>query len=360
MKLLFLTLYSENFPSTWFRVYQYLPYLKKKGIDFKVYPAVPPKWEKYYFGRNKSIQLFFFLGEVLKRMRDITLSSNWEIVFLQKGLTQVNFKGLDKLLFSIHSKVVFDFDDAVYSGPAQKFNHSLLSSLQDFRQVDNFLKHSRIVIAGNRHLAEYARKYNPHTKVIPTPIDTEKYTLKKFKIHQKEVIVGWSGSSSTNQYLNLLAGVLSQLAKKYPIKLRIMSNSLKNIHREKFHPLEIEFAQWKREREIEVIKSFDIGIMPIENDEWSKGKCGLKALQYMAVGVPCVISPVGVNKEIVEDGKNGFLAQEEREWEEKLSSLIENPALRKEFGVKGREKVEEKYSVRKNAPELISTLEGIL
>ena len=138
-----------------------------------------------------------------------------------------------------------------------------------------------------------------------------------------------------------------------------MSNSLEGIDKKIFSPVEIEFIHWGREKEVEVIRSFDIGIMPLEDDEWSRGKCGLKALQYMAVGIPVVASPVGVNKEIIQDGINGYLADTSQEWEDKLKLLLEEEKRRRDIGLKGRETVENHYSLKVNAPRLIKALKEV-
>ncbi len=358
MKVLFLTLYSRNFPSTYFRVYQYLPYLERAGIKYRICPAIPEEWEITYYKGKKWGKMIFEARGVGKRVKESISGLQYDVIFLQKGITPANFRGLERLLFLFNANVIYDFDDAVYIAPPQEFRNKLFSCLQDKKQVEKIIRRVRLVIAGNTHLARYAEEFNKKVRIIPTPIDTDRYRVREYR-PGKRVIIGWSGSQSTNKYLNTIAPIISKLAIKTPHVLRIMSNSMKGIDGKLFSPAEIEFVPWSREKEAEVIRSFDIGVMPLEDDEWSRGKCGLKALQYMASGVPVVASPVGVNREIIEDGVNGFLANTEDEWEDKLDLLLEEGKKRKEIGLKGRETVEKSYSLKVNAPSLIKTLREV-
>ncbi|NOZ64461.1 MAG: glycosyltransferase family 4 protein [Caldiserica bacterium] len=358
MKVLFLTLYSHNFPSTYFRVYQYLPYLKKAGIKYKIYPAIPEEWEETYYKGRKWKKIIFEAMGVGKRVKELISSLEYDVIFLQKGITPANFRDLERVLFLFNTNVIYDFDDAVYIAPPQEFRNKFFACFQDKKQVEKIIRKVKLVVAGNAHLARYAEKFNKEIKILPTPIDTDKYEVKEYKLAEK-VVIGWSGSQSTNKYLNSIAPIISKLAKNMPHVLRIMSNSMKGIDKGLFSPAEVEFISWSREREAEVIRSFDIGVMPLEDDEWSRGKCGLKALQYMASGVPVVASPVGVNQEIIQDGINGFLANTADEWEDKLWCLLKESKKRKEFGLKGRETVEARYSLKVNAPRLIEILREV-
>jgi glycosyltransferase involved in cell wall biosynthesis len=145
----------------------------------------------------------------------------------------------------------------------------------------------------------------------------------------------------------MLTNVFRKLQERYHVEIKIVGDINISLENVKIVP-----EKWSYETEITQLQSFDIGIMPMTDDEWTKGKCGLKILQYMAVGLPCVCSPAGVNKEIVQDGVNGFLANSNEEWIEQLSLLIENPNLRKKLGIVGRKTVEERYSLKVNAPRL--------
>jgi len=352
MKVLFLTLYPETAPSTRFRIYQYEPYLKQSGIQYSIKPVLPLKLYQKLYGSNSLVKKALFqVCEFLNRVKDIISSFSYDAVVVQKGLTSINFYYLEKLLRIFNKNIIFDFDDAIFSSPPQELP-KYLSFVQDKNQIKKIIPMSKAVIAGNKFLAEYAKKYNPNTYIIPTPIDLNKYTLTEKKDSDEVITIGWSGSSGTNYYANRLIPIFNKIACSKPITFKIISNNLKGIETDKLSNLSWEFIRWNPREEVEQLKTLDIGTMPLDNDIWSRGKCGLKALQYMAVGLPCICSPVGVNKEIIQDGVNGFLANSREEWLEKLRLLIENPDLRKKLGQAGREAVEEKYSLKVNAPKL--------
>jgi len=246
-------------------------------------------------------------------------------------------------------KVIFDFDDSIFLKYKYFFNKSFFKG---------FLKECAHIIAGNDFLAEYAAHYNENVSVIPTVIDTDIYKYEK-KEWQEDLNLGWSGTLTTHQYLNLLNKPLTLLFKKYKnLKLVIISNSKENIQLD--IPRErIEFVRWNSARVVEDLKKVDIGLMPLSDDDWARGKCGLKALQYMSLGIPAICSPVGVNSKIIDDGVNGFLAKDDSEWGTKLEKIVENKELFENFSVKAQETVVEKYSVKKWLPELISVFKKV-
>lgn len=212
------------------------------------------------------------------------------------------------------------------------------------------------IIAGNQYLADFIRKFNTNVTIIPTPIDTKVYHVAKENKNDKNIVVGWIGTEGNLKYLHMVKETFKKLKEKYHnVTIKIVSN--------KFSDLEgfpIQKKIWTLEDDIKDIQSFNIGIMPLKDDEWTKGKCGLKTLQYMAVGIPSVSSPVGVNSEIVQDGVNGFLAKDDKEWFEKLSLLIENRDLRTGMGQKAREFVEANYSVDTTFPKFKEILENVI
>jgi glycosyltransferase involved in cell wall biosynthesis len=200
-------------------------------------------------------------------------------------------------------------------------------------------------VAGNNYLAEYGRQFNPNVFMIPTTVETAIYFPKPLPQKEEAIIIGWSGSPTTVQHFETLIPVLKQLKDRYGnrISFRLIGDGqYKNAE------LGIEGISWSVERELETINSFDIGIMPLPDDAWSKGKCGLKGLTYMAFEKATVMSAVGVNQAIITDGVNGFLAKNETDWLQKLSILIENEELRTDLGKRGRATVVKHYSVEAN------------
>jgi glycosyltransferase involved in cell wall biosynthesis len=177
--------------------------------------------------------------------------------------------------------------------------------------------------------------------IIPVTIDTDLYK-NEYRTLKEEICIGWSGSVTTVEHFETKIQALADIKRKYKEKVYF-----KIIGDGKYYNelLQTEGLPWKKETEVQDLSEFDIGIMPLPDTEWAKGKCGLKGLQYMALGVPTIMSPVGVNSEIIQDGENGFLADSDEEWINKLSLLIESVQLRKKLGDAGRKTVEEKYSI---------------
>jgi len=364
MKVLFLTIGPHTAPSPRFRVHQYLPYLLRNGMDYEIRPLLRPEQEqRWRRARGKWSRLIVLLCVLGNRVRDIKRARCFDVVFVQRGLTLFNCRGLDRLLFAQGRPVVFDFDDPVHLRPDQGFRNTLLRALQDAGQVRGIIAKSRSVIAGNAYLAEFARQHNANATIIPTAIDTDTHQTKSETTNDQRLtstapVVVWTGSTSTNRYANLLAPVLRRAVKRVPLRLLIISNTRSNIHDVAFDGVPLEFRHWRLETEVADLQAGDIGVMPLPDDEWARGKCGVKALLCMACGLPVVVSPVGVNTEIVTDGVNGFLAGPEEEWVDKLCRLASDEDLRRRLGRTARETVEERYSVRVNAPKFLGVLEN--
>jgi glycosyltransferase involved in cell wall biosynthesis len=220
------------------------------------------------------------------------------------------------------------------------------------------VKGSDVVTVGNEFLKNQVLKVDRAKRVfvIPTCIDTTLYPQKKKISDRYEIILGWIGTKGNLRYLKKLEPVFETLGQRFPqVKLKIVSNDSYNSPH-----LPVVNKLWKLEDENEDLVSFDIGLMPLNDDPWSKGKCGLKIVQYLSVGLPVVCSPVGINSDIVKNGENGFWAADDREWVERLSRLIQNPDLRLQMGLKGIETVEREYSLTVTAEKFLGVLQGLL
>jgi hypothetical protein len=216
------------------------------------------------------------------------------------------------------------------------------------------VKQCDVVIAGNQFLKGEAMKYVDAKKVhvIPTVIDIRRYAPKQYTVSKDEVVIGWLGSRGTLQYLKTLTPVFEELGKRFSfIQLKIVCNDFFNLPH-----MSVIKKVWSEEDEVADLQSFDIGLGPLADDVWTQGKCGLKLVQYLAVGVPVVCSPVGANKEIVPDGHAGFWARDAGEWVERLSALITDPDLRQRMGKKGRERIAQEYSLQAVAPRIVNIL----
>lgn len=272
-------------------------------------------------------------------IRDIPLHKtrqlrDYDVAFVQKRLFPVPWI----LAASVFArKLIFDFDDAIWTSP--KMNWSVPTKVQMRLRLRTILSRASCVTVGNSYLAEYAGKYNRNMRVIPTCVDTDYYRPGPSR-EGETLRIGWIGSRPNLIYLEHLEAVFQRLSANGSISLVVICD------REYRSPdLPTEFIPWSLEGELPALQGLDIGVMPLADDEWTRGKCGFKTIQYMACGIPSISSRVGMNKEIVQDGKNGFLAGNDDEWVEKLSLLIGDAGLRKRMGQAGRRTVEDKYGV---------------
>ncbi|MCP4367206.1 MAG: glycosyltransferase family 4 protein, partial [Deltaproteobacteria bacterium] len=213
------------------------------------------------------------------------------------------------------------------------------------------------VIAGNTYLKNEASKFISPEKIyiIPTIVDLKEYSIKNYDTKKKDFIIGWIGTSGNLHYLKSIAPALERLNNKYKnIKLKIVCDGFFNLN-----AVEVIKKTWKPEEVEEDLKSFDVGVMPIKDDLWTRGKCGLKVVQYLAAGVPAVVSPVGLNRDLAIPGKTGLWADDIDDWTDKISELIDHPKKRMKMGLAGRKLVEEKYSLQAQAPRYLTILKKI-
>ena len=246
--------------------------------------------------------------------------------------------------------IVYDFDDAI-------FLHDVSDANKHFKRLKWPAKTGEIcdlsthVTVGNPYLQNYARRFNRTVSILPTTIDTATYTPQRDTHRNTVPVIGWSGSFSTVKHLETVGAALQVLRRSVKFKLKVVGTTDFALP-----GIDVESKPWDARSEVSDISSFDVGIMPLPDDAWSRGKCGLKALQYMALGVPTVASPVGVNTQIIQDGKSGILASSESEWVENLEKLLNDGELRNRLGKAGRDAVEHNYSARVQAPRLLNIL----
>lgn len=324
MKVAFL-IHSLEVNSCRYRVLQYFPYFKKQRID---------------------VSLHFFKRKWLDKLRFYNSLGQYDILYIHRKLfLPIEFWYIRKKA----KKIVYDFDDALmYKSSSSKNPYSLSRRIR----FAYMMKRIDFVIAGNQFLKSEVLLYNPNIVVIPTSIDLSHYTVKEHFHQEGPITIGWLGSSSTLKYLKTLMPTFENVYQKYPhFQLKIVCDKFLDDFN-----VPIIKKRWSSDEEEADLKSFDIGVMPLADDLWSRGKCGLKILQYYSVGVPVVCTPVGINREIVEDGVNGFWAQNEDQWEDRLLRLIQEKDLRKEMGLKGRRTAERSYCLDVNGPRILEVL----
>lgn len=350
-RILFLVPYPlGKAPSQRFRFEQYLTYLGSLNIDYKVQSFLDEyTWSIFYKrGRITRKILGIFLGLVRRHLVLISLHK-YDKLFIHREACLIGPAYFEWLYTKVFRKeIIYDFDDAIWIKDVSDVNKKL-SWLKFPNKTERIISFSKIIIAGNDYLANYALQFNKNVKVIPTTIDVDYHCSNKYLKQNRNIRIGWTGTITTNNHLKLLFPVLAEIKKKYPQVELVMISNAPIVD----SSIELTYERWDKTTEIEILSSFDIGIMPLPNDEWAKGKCGFKGLQYMALEIPTIMSPVGVNVEIITDGVNGFLAETHEEWFTKLGSLIEKNDLRKTIGMNGRKTVVDKYSIEANKQRYI-------
>lgn len=340
-----------------FRFEQYFELLAKNGFSLSIHPFFSANQYQKVNGNSYLVtKVLILIVALMNRILLLIKSRSAEFIFIHREASPVGPPFIEWIIAKVlKKKIVYDFDDAIWL--TDKTTESPLVKLIRWRsKVAKICKWSYKVSCGNDYLASFARKFNHHVIVNPTTIDTENLHTPDFseidKI-SKEITIGWTGSTSTLKYLNQIESALRTVQQKFKhVSFIVIADRepVLNIPVTKFTP-------WNKESEVQDLLKINIGIMPLPDDDWAKGKCGFKALQYLALGIPCIASPVGVNTRIIEHNKNGFLASTEADWIEYLSCLITNDTLRKQMGHAGRKKIIENYSVVSNEENFLSLFE---
>lgn len=357
-KILFISPYPFNkAPSQRFRFEQYLEFFEENGFEITLEPFLGEKTWKILFSQGNYVRKFIGgLKGILNRLRVIGMIHKFDLIFIHREASFIGPAIFEKIYAKLaRGRIIYDFDDAIWLLDVSEENKSL-SWLKKPMKASDIIKLSAHVICGNNFLASFAKQYNPNVTVIPTTIDTN-YHLPCNKILRNTTTIGWTGTNTTIKHFNSILPVFEKLYMKLGGKVKFALISNKPVPNP---PVPLEYIPWSKDSEIEDLCKFDIGIMPLPDNIWAKGKCGFKGLQYMALEIPTVMSPVGVNTEIISDGINGFLASTEEEWIEKLSLLVENPDLREKFGKMGRQTVVDKYSVESQKERYLEVFNKVL
>ena len=357
-KILFVAAHRLNrSPSQRFRFEQFFNYLEQNGFQCELSYLLSEKDDGIFYSQGSYPEKFYILlKNFIKRLKDVVQASRYDIIFIQREAFFTRSIFFEKCFRKVAGRIIFDFDDAIWLHDISDANKKL-GWLKNPKKTSKIIQLADMVFAGNQFLADYALQFNKNVVVIPTTIDTSYHKKTTSEKKDSRICVGWTGSHTTIKHFEYALPFLKKLKEKYSEKIYF-----KVIGDEDFvnDELEIKGIAWKADTEIQEISEIDIGIMPLPNDDWAKGKCGLKGLQYMALEIPTVLSPVGVNKEIVEDGLNGFLASLTDEWVEKISRLINSKELREQIGKAGRKTVIEKYSFESQKEKYLNCFKELL
>jgi len=357
MRVLFLTPGPEENASARHRVYQFVPYIQAAGVQCIISPALSKTlYRKVFLRRTWMQQIGYWFFVSVTRMRDLLRVRNFDLIFMQREVLSRLFPVFELAIACLNPKIVFDLDDNLFRIPYAN-DRGLLYRLGcrifvDRHNIERIVRESKVVVIGSPYLLDYVRPHNQNVVVIPTAVDLQKYTPRKHT-QACSITIGWIGSASTSVYLHSMSEVFQQLAERFGNKIRFIIIGDPN-----FEPLipQMHIKPFVLEKEINDLHEMDIGIMPLDDNEWTRGKCAFKAIQYMAIGIPVVSSPVGVAQDIVRHGENGYLAKDTEDWVYYLSLLIEDADLRQHLGKNGRQLVEQYYSVQAVFPKLLELL----
>lgn len=336
-----------------FRISQYLPYLSAQGIDV----TVAPFYDREFFGLvyqpgRHMRKALLFVKQAAARVMAIARADRFDAVWIYREALPLGPPVLEWVLSVCRRPLLYDFDDAVFLTNTSEANR-YLAALKFPWKTDWIIARADQVTAGNEYLAAHARTLNRSVQVIPTAVDTEVFVPRAGRRDgEAPPVIGWIGTPTTAPYLRMLGEPLLALARQQTFTLRVSGGRADSMAPQ----IRVEHLPWSLDQEVTLFSTCDIGVYPMPDDEWARGKSGFKAIQFMACAVPVVASPVGINAEIIEHGVNGFLASTPDEWTRTLGMLIADPALRQRIGAAGRRTIEARYSIRVNAPRIAAAL----
>lgn len=334
-----------------FRMEQWAPLLAAEGIEVTHSPFLDPRaLDVLYRTGHAGAKARAVLAGYLRRMLELAAYSRFDVLFVYREAALLGTAWIESLA-ARRRPLVFDFDDAIYL-PATSDANRAFGFLKRSSKVPALCRLARAVTVGNEVLAQYARHYSAHVEVVPTTIDTDAYRPDPRPPNPRPV-VGWTGSTTTAAYLTRMGPVLRRLRETCEFELRVVGADVR------IEGIDVRCVPWSAATETDDIRGMDVGLMPLTDDPWSRGKCALKALQYMALGIPPVVSPVGVNAQVVSDGVNGFHAVSDEDWVRAIARLLSDADLRRRMGDAARRTVESGYAARVHAPRLGALLRQV-
>jgi glycosyltransferase involved in cell wall biosynthesis len=331
-------------PSQRFRLEQWAPHLKAAGIAVTFQPFLgerlmrllqqPGRWTAKAAGLTSAFACAGFRVPAMWR---------YDAIVVHRAAAVAGPAWLEWVASWSRRPIIFDFDDAIFFLHCSAANRRF-AWLKFPSKTEAICRLSRQIVVGNNYLADYARQFNRHVTVIPSSVDLQRYQPRVRPANRRPVVIGWTGSSTSQTYLESFAPILAPLLRRGQVELRVHSD-----RRPELPGIPLVWRPWSAATEVQEIAAFDIGIMPMPEDPWARGKCAMKALLYMALEVPAVCSAVGANCELIRHGENGLLASSAAEWVAALDRLIADPELRTRMGRAGRQTVEEHYSMQRCA-----------
>lgn len=359
MKVLGLASYPVEAAATRYRLQQFVKPLSDRGISLTIHPFLNSSlFEQFYRRQALPRTALGLLKAAVMRLGDILAASKADVILVQREAMLFGPPVIEWLTTRVCNRpLVLDLDDATYVSYTSPTYGRAGKALKWFSKTDDLIRWASIVTCGNRAIAEYVSSKGATTRIIPTVVDTEIFRPATHSHDNGAVVLGWIGTHSTYPYLESIFPVLRDLAQEYEFRLKVVGSGKDQVV---IPGVTIESVPWKLEREIADFQSIDIGLYPIDarlySGKWAAGKSGFKALQYMAVGVPYVATPVGASAELGEVGTTHFIAENETEWREALTTLVSDKNRREMMGAAGRRHVTEHYGLPAQADKLAAAL----
>lgn len=338
---------------------QYFPAFRREGYELDVVPFFNMKgYSNLYVEGKYLLKTYHTILSYFRRIPLLFIIRKYDVVYNFLWVTPLGPPFFEFLISKLSKRLIYDIDDMVFLGHASRYN-KFSKFLKGKNKMIYMMKNANHVITCTPVLDQFVRKYNQETTDISSTVDTETYFHKKEISWNSKPTIGWSGSHSTSKYLKLLESVFVKLKVEKEIDFKVLVIGDEDFKFDSEH-IDYESIPWKLNSEVEDLSKIDIGVYPLVDEPWIYGKSGLKAIQYMAFGIPTVASDLGTIDRIIEDGENGFLVKNEKEWISALSDLITNSQIREKFRVKGRRTIVDRYSLKANEGSYLKIISDVL
>jgi glycosyltransferase involved in cell wall biosynthesis len=356
MKILALVPYpTGQAPGQRYRIEQWAPYLLEHGVEIEFAPFASPELAGLLYRPGSVLaKAHLMMRRTVLRARDAWSASRFDAVLVHREACLVGPAWAERLARRRRPVLIYDFDDAVwvpYVSPTNRY----LSYLKCPGKTRAICRMASAVLAGNEHLAQWAKQYCGNVHVVPSTVALREYRGRPAHARSGEAVIGWTGSHSSVQYLRLIEAPLVRLRRKQRFRMVLVGVSGVTMP-----GIDVECRPWSATTEVQDLWDFDVGIMPLPDEPWARGKCGMKAIQYMAIGAPAVVSPIGANRTIVRDGIDGYHAATDDEWVNRLERLLLDAELRGKLGSAARASVEAHYSAEAHAPRVAAVLKALI
>ncbi len=348
MKVLLLSRYKRSGNSSRIRTYQYLPFLERQGIYVTEAPLSGDDFiQDLYAGRRRNVSSI--VGSYIERLQALAGLKHFDLLWIERELFPYAPALAEFLLSTTRVPYVVDYDDAIFHNYDQHPNPAVRALLGG--KIGQIMRRARLVIVGNPYLYEYAERAGARwIEQLPSAVDSDR--LHPSPTRENDTFtIGWIGTPLNARYLYPIQKTLAEICAKDRAKVVLVGSGEFTLE-----DMPVTLRSWSEANEADDVGNFDVGIMPLPDAPWERGKCGYKLLQYFACGVPAVASPVGMNRTIVETGVNGFLVSGPDEWSRALQILRDDTERRRSMGTAGRERIERQYSLGITAPRLATLL----